>query len=59
MFWKLYISEYTSMWEPFLNQIIHRFLDRLYTDVCRRQIPTYKDGPRTERIKIFLAVVDP
>ena len=28
--------------------------DRLYTsesDVCRRQILTYKDGPRTERVK--------
>ena len=36
--------------------------DRLYTsksDVCRRQILTYKDGPRAERIKIFLMVVDP
>ena len=35
---------------------------RIYTsesDVCRRQILTYKDGPRTERIKIFLMVVDP
>ena len=31
--------------------------ERLYTsesDVCRRQILTCKDGPRTERIKIFL-----
>ena len=30
--------------------------DRLYTwesDVYRRQIPTYKDGPRTERVKFF------
>ena len=36
--------------------------DRLYTsesDVCRRQILTYKDGPRTERIKIFLMAADP
>ena len=34
--------------------------DRLYTsDVCGRQILTYKDGPRTERIKIFIIVVDP
>ena len=43
--------------------------DRLYTsesDVCRRHILTYKDGQiltsevslRTERIKIFLMVVD-
>ena len=35
---------------------------RLYTsesDVHRRQILTYKDGPRTERIQIFLVVVDP
>ena len=35
--------------------------DRLYaaeSDVCRRQILTYKDGPRTEIIKIFIMVVD-
>ena len=33
----------------------------LYTsksDVCRRQILTYKDCPRTERIRIFVMVVD-
>ena len=37
-------------------------IGHLYTsesDVCRRQILTYKDGPRTERIKIFLMVVSP
>ena len=36
--------------------------ERLYTsesDVCRRQILTYKDCPRTERIKLFLMAVDP
>ena len=36
--------------------------DRLYTsesDVCRRQILAYKDGPRTERINIFLMAVYP
>ena len=36
--------------------------DCLYTsesDVSRRQILTYKDGPRTERIEIFLTAVDP
>ena len=36
--------------------------DRLYTpesDVCRRQILTYKDDPRTERIKLFVMIVDP
>ena len=36
--------------------------DRLYTsesDVCGRQILTYKDDPRAERIKIFLMTVDP
>ena len=36
------------------------FSDRLYTsesDVCRRQILTYKDGHRAERNKII--VVDP
>ena len=27
--------------------------------VCRRQIRTYKDGPRTERIKIFITAVNP
>ena len=35
--------------------------DRLCTsesDVSRRQILTYKDGPRTESIKIFIMVVD-
>ena len=35
---------------------------RLYTsesDVCRRQFRTYKDGSRTERIKIFTMAVDP
>ena len=29
------------------------------SDVCRRQILTYKDGPRTKRIKIFILAVDP
>ena len=36
--------------------------DRLYkseSDVCRRQILTYKDGPCTERIQIFLVAIDP
>ena len=36
--------------------------DRLYTsesDVCRRQTLTYKDDPRSERIKIFIIVIDP
>ena len=36
--------------------------DRFYTsesDVCRCQILTYKDGPRTERLKIFLTAVHP
>ena len=45
-----------SYTEPF-----HRG-NRLYTsesDVYRRQILMYKDDPRTERIKIFLMVVDP
>ena len=35
--------------------------DRCYTlesDVCRRQILAYEDGPRTERIKIFIMTVD-
>ena len=35
--------------------------DRLYTsesDVCRRQILMYKDGPRTERIQILIMAVD-
>ena len=29
------------------------------SDVWRRQILTYKAGPRTERINIFLTAVDP
>ena len=29
------------------------------SDVCRRQILTYKDGPRTERSIVFLKAVDP
>ena len=36
--------------------------DRIYTsesDVCRSQTLTYKDDPRTERIKICQMVVDP
>ena len=36
--------------------------DRLYTsesDVYRRQIPTYTEGHRTERIEIFKMAVDP
>ena len=38
--------------------VIHTiyFVDRLYTsesDVYRRQILTYKDGPRTGRAKLF------
>ena len=28
-------------------------------DVCRRQILTYKDDPRAERVKIFVMTVDP
>ena len=35
---------------------------RLYTsesDVCGRQILTYKDDPRTEIIEIFIMAVDP
>ena len=35
---------------------------RLYTlesDVCRPQILTYKDGPRTERIEYNIMTVDP
>ena len=28
------------------------------SDVCRRQILTYKDDPRTERIKIFIMTID-
>ena len=37
-------------------------VERLYTsesDVCRRQILTYKDSPRPEKIKIFLKATDP
>ena len=47
---------FTYILEPFQHG------EHLYTsesDVCRRQILTYKDGPRTERNTIFLMVVDP
>ena len=27
--------------------------------VCRHQILTYKDDPRTERVKIFIMAMDP
>ena len=30
----------------------------LYVRVCRLQILTYKDGPRTDRMKIFIMAVD-
>ena len=33
--------------------------DRLYTSEYRLQILTYKDGPRTERIKNFIMAADP
>ena len=33
--------------------------DTLESDVCKRQILTCKDGPRTERIKQITMAVDP
>ena len=42
---------------------IHGFnVDHLYTsesDVCKRQILTYKDNPRTETIEIFITACRP
>ena len=38
-----------------LCYVLHLVEKSLYTsesDVCRRQILTYKDGPRTERVKV-------
>ena len=29
------------------------------SDICRRQILTYKDVPRTERINTFIMAIDP
>ena len=49
----------TGFWT---SSIVVLNMDRLYTsesDVCRRQIMTYEDCPRTERFKIFIMVVDP
>ena len=46
--------EYLGLISPFQCE------DRLYTsesDVCRCQMLTYKDGSRTERTKILMAVV--
>ena len=40
-----------------INICILSVRGQLYTsesDVCRRQILTYKDGPRTERVNIYL-----
>ena len=37
----------------------HQRGDRFYSSECRRQILTYKDDPRTERIKICIMAVDP
>ena len=44
------------------NRRLERDRDRIYTsesDVCRRQIQTYKDGPRSEKNEIFLIAADP
>ena len=44
------------------GSLIFQCGDRLYmseSDVCRRQILTYKDGPRTGRIKTIIMTVDP
>ena len=35
------------------------FICQNLADVCRRQILTYKDCPRTEKMKIFIVAVDP
>ena len=40
---------------PLLIFVLFQWEDRLWTsesDVYRRQILTYKDGPRTERVKM-------
>ena len=41
-------SLYVRLWRLYASE----------SDVCRRQILTYKDGPRTERIKIFPMAVN-
>ena len=57
---------YGSKWVYFVvlfrfRQPFHRD-DRLYmseSDVCKRQILTYKDGRSTGRINIYIMAVDP
>ena len=44
---------------PFVDVRFWRIKLTHKADVCRRQILTYKDGPRTEITQIFLTVVDP
>ena len=43
------------LYQPFAGTVVNTS----ESDVCRCQILTYKDGPRTARIKIFLMAVDP
>ena len=50
-----FIVVYNRVFQPF------QLGDLLYTpesDVCRRQILTYKEGPHAERVKIFLMAID-
>ena len=64
--WKKWIAERLSQaifinFSGTVSEPFHRE-HRLYTsasDVCRRQMLTYKDDPRTEKIKIFITAADP
>ena len=50
-------SHHNMSFNPFSAGTV--FIRTTESDVCRRQILTYKDDPRTESIKIFLMAVDP
>ena len=59
--WQYHEIFYMALSQAALNLL--KRSDLIYltseSDVYRRQILTYKDDPRTERIKIFTMAVDP
>ena len=55
--WHLSLTFYT--YQPFECGYCEYRLYTSESDVCRRQIMTLEDDPRTERSKIFIMVGDP
>ena len=59
VFRQFFLNVWQSLYDS-MSDIPFQCGGRLYTsDVCRRQILTYKDDPRTERINVFILAVDP